>query len=91
MLNSLNFNGSVNVGSVDGPFASTRTFAQSTTVTQVMVVPGTLVSVSDLQVMEVALPDSAATDLVVSIDAVVFSCGLVPPGTGLLIDDLGLE
>jgi hypothetical protein len=87
----LGFNGSVDVGSVDGPFAGTRTFAQTMTATQVMVVPGAFVSVSDTQLMEVALPDATANDLIVSIEGVTFSCGFGPPGTGLLIDDLRVE
>jgi hypothetical protein len=87
----LSFDGSAELGSVDGSFASTRIFAPSTAVTQVMLVPGIFVSESDLQVMEVALPDSAATDLVVSINAVPLACTFGPNVTGLLIDDLRLE
>jgi hypothetical protein len=87
----LSFAGSIIIGSVDGPMMGKSDFAQPTTGSQVEVVPGTVSSVSDTQIMEVALPDSSAEDLVVSIVGTNFTCGFGPPGTGLIIDDLRVE
>jgi hypothetical protein len=88
---SFGFFGSVAVGSVDGPAARNSAFTQSMTLTQVMFSLGAFVSLSDVEVMEVALPTSTADEFVVSIEGKTFICGARPPGAGLLIDDLRIE
>jgi hypothetical protein len=85
------FGGSLWLGSVGKSFASDSAFGPVTLEGVTTFSDGSMLVLSEVQTHEVTLPSDVADEVVFEIAAYETGCGLSPPSSGLLIDDLRVE
>lgn len=85
------FGGSLSVGSVGKSIASDNGLGPVTTEGVTTFADGSMLVLSDVQTRTVTLPRDVTDEVVFEIAAYENGCGLAPPSSGLLIDDLRVE
>jgi hypothetical protein len=89
-LASAAFYGEIRLGSVGQPVGS-RMNVEATDLTKLTLPKDGDVYISPVTTIEIPLPAGAAGELTFEIDGATFGCGLPPPSTALILDDLRVE